>query len=364
MENYILSLIKENNRVIIPEFGAFIVAKENGFSVLFNNFLSFNDGLLIDYLVQEENISKDEAHDKVSDYVAMVKEALDSVGNYTIKGLGKFTKDATGILRFEQVEKVGEPAADVAKDEELLDISSDDNKEDLKEETSGVDKSALAATKLNDTTPIAEVEEETPQAFVETQIKPDKVEEKKNVKKDPVKVANKYLEEDNKKRNRSITIFVIVFILVPLLGFSIYLLFFKGDSPAETQSKIALEQEVKKEIAEELPTEELGTDDMSGLEAGPETRVENNVKENVGFAPEPVVNKPHHLIVGSFSSEANAQTMISKLKEKGYDQCSSFQHNNRFLVSIESFAKVYEAQARQEEILGDRMESWIMTKRK
>ncbi len=131
MENYILSLIKENNRVIIPNFGAFIVAKENGFSVLFNNFLSFNDGLLVDHIVKVEDISKEEAEEKINAYVEKVKGALDENGQYTIAGLGTFTKDATGILRFEQDKELSsetepKPTAvpPIVESDELLDIDN------------------------------------------------------------------------------------------------------------------------------------------------------------------------------------------------------------------------------------------------
>jgi len=371
MENYILSLIKENNRVIIPEFGAFIVAKENGISLLFNNFLSFNDGLLVDHIIAEENISKDEANAKIKEYVTLVKDTLDSVGSYTIQGLGQFSKDATGILRFEQSDELSESSmnAPVASklDDGLLDIALDDQKEEpVVEDITPVSDHQVSTT-LNESTPIAEVEEEKP-AEIErpAPIEVDKIEkeeenrvEQKEEKKEAIRVANRYIEEDKKKRNRSITLFLVFFLLIPLLGFSVYLLFFKGDSPAKTISKIALEQEVKEEIKEELPEH-----NMSGIEAGPDSvdEVEEPVVEE---QVAPVMTKPHHLIVGSFSTQENADKMIDKLQSKGYEYCFSFHHNGRYLVSLESFNKVFQAQERQEEILeAERMESWIMTKRK
>ncbi len=54
MEQYLLELIKNNNRVIVPNFGAFIVSRDAGTTVLFNNFLSFNDGLLINHVSKKE----------------------------------------------------------------------------------------------------------------------------------------------------------------------------------------------------------------------------------------------------------------------------------------------------------------------
>ena len=56
MEKYILELIKEHNRIIVPNFGAFIISREKGQTILFNSFLSFNDGLLINQVSKTDNI--------------------------------------------------------------------------------------------------------------------------------------------------------------------------------------------------------------------------------------------------------------------------------------------------------------------
>jgi len=374
MENYILSLIKENNRVIVPNFGAFIVAKENGFSVLFNNFLSFNDGLLVEYIVKKEHVTNEEAENKINEFVEKLKSTLDEKGTYVIEKLGTFTKDATGILRFEQVAGIGEANSETeAKatkpaDESLLDI---DNSEAAPVKELDETEPIISNTTLNDSTPIAEFEEgpasvdEAPVKTIHSPVFESKLDDKKEEKKkedDPVVVANKYLEEDNTKRNRSIVFFLSFFILLPLIGFTIYFFFFKDNSPKETEKKIA--KEIKK--TEPIPA---AVEPVSGtIDAGP--AIEENEKEKEEVVEEKPAtvqvkaNKPHQLIVGSFSSEVNANKKVKVLNGKGYEHAFVFMHNNRFLVSLESFAKVYEAQARQEEILqNDRMESWIMTKR-
>lgn len=74
MEQYIVELIKSNNRIIIPGFGAFLIARERGYTVLFNNFLNFNDGLLAAYIAQKEGITTDQANEQIEQYVSLVKE--------------------------------------------------------------------------------------------------------------------------------------------------------------------------------------------------------------------------------------------------------------------------------------------------
>lgn len=367
MENYILSLIKENNRVIVPNFGAFIVAKENGFSVLFNNFLSFNDGLLVDYIVTQEGINKDEAELKVDNYVEQVKATLDSDGSYSIAGLGTFTKDAAGILRFEQNEDLTEstalaqPTSSTESNDDLLDIDS--NNDAQPSDDTAATTVDLPETTLNDEAPIAEIEEEKPEP--EERFNDETKSEETTSSDDPVAVANKYIDEDNSKRNRSIVFFLSFFILLPLIGFSVYFFLIKDNSPAETQKQIT--QEIKKVE----PTIQPANDANIGqIEAGPDTTTKKEiaqVEEANSQVEEEVIStvyKPHQLIVGSFSSEANAQKMVDKLATKGFDKSFFFQHNNRFLVSLESFEKVHQAQAKQEDILQNkRMESWIITKR-
>ncbi|MCU4162401.1 HU family DNA-binding protein [Carboxylicivirga caseinilyticus] len=348
MEKHILSLIKENNRVIIPNFGAFIVAKENGFTILFNNFLSFNDGLLIDYVASNEGITSEQASEKVDKYVEEVKQKLDSSGEYIINGLGTFTKDATGILRFTQAEEVnGEE--DLKEENELLDIDGF-VKEDVKEEESVEDSVETPGITMVNEDPLVEVEEEKVEEKFE---EPKLVEESKT---SVTNVTNQYIEEDKKRRNRSILIFLIIFVLLPIIGVIVYFSFFNND-------KTPVKKEVKTQPVEKPKTEDsIKLDDklQGNVVAGPEVK-----KEEKPVVVQPVaIDKPHHIIVGSFKSNENALRYIKSLEAKGFDKCTTIQHNSMTLVSIESFDKVYKAQQRQEEILNsNRIESWILTKR-
>ena len=62
IESYIFEMLREKSRVIIPEFGAFLMKQEyktdnnvtGTFVISFNDFLRFNDGLLIDNIPDGE----------------------------------------------------------------------------------------------------------------------------------------------------------------------------------------------------------------------------------------------------------------------------------------------------------------------
>jgi len=203
MEQYILELIRDNNRVIIPNFGAFIIAKEKGFTILFNNFLSFNDGLLVEHVMKKENIDKLEATDRVNKFVEEINKTLDTEGSYKLIGLGTFTKDSSGILRFTQDEELNtsffvDTEAEESNDE-LLDIdnSAAEEPEEKKEEPQ------VTAP------PVENEEKETPV------VEPEEEEKGKE------QVTAVEEQEKEKKKKQTIALFIILFI-IPLIGFAVY----------------------------------------------------------------------------------------------------------------------------------------------
>jgi len=101
MEEILKELIKQNTKVIIPDFGAFIVKQRNPLQVVFNEFLRFNDGLLIDSLSKKENITKEEAKNRINKWVENIKLSLDKSNEYEISGFGKFVKLESGKIHFE-----------------------------------------------------------------------------------------------------------------------------------------------------------------------------------------------------------------------------------------------------------------------
>ncbi len=103
IENYIVELLYEQECVIIPGFGGFVVnyhpafydAKKNVFyppkrKVGFNIQLKTNDGLLYNYLVRRENISFNEAREKVACFVETIDSRLKKKETVVIPNLGTF----------------------------------------------------------------------------------------------------------------------------------------------------------------------------------------------------------------------------------------------------------------------------------
>jgi nucleoid DNA-binding protein/cell division protein FtsN len=100
MEKYILSLLKENSRVIIPEFGAFIIRQQNPPEIAFNSLLTFNDGILVEYLSHNAGIPYLEASAKISDYVEKLNTELKLHNRLSFNEIGWIWLDESGEKQF------------------------------------------------------------------------------------------------------------------------------------------------------------------------------------------------------------------------------------------------------------------------
>jgi len=97
--------IQKNTRVILPEFGAFLVkeSSEKGFNpsnVSFSPFLRYNDGMLEVYIAKSKGISKEEAAKDVHEFVETIKNELQEKGTFQIESLGFLKRDQRGSLTF------------------------------------------------------------------------------------------------------------------------------------------------------------------------------------------------------------------------------------------------------------------------
>lgn len=350
MEKYILELIKDHNRVIVPNFGAFIVSRDKGQTVLFNSFLSFNDGLLINYICKTDEVETAVATEKVEGFVNTIKSALDLKGVFVMDNLGKFTKDQNGILRFiqKEQEEIKKPEIPTNKNTEqnssadLLDIdTSDVTKVEIIKETIKPSESISKEKLLVIDTP--------PPVTPTPKPMPQREEKKPGTKpvvpiKKPVAQA-KIVKEKTQNERRSLPMWLLMLlILLPILIVLGYFLFIKGDFHpfAKKTPPPPVEQTITEEVVKEEPIIE-------------------EIPPVVAPTPE-ITTRQHHIIIGSFKDETNALQLITKLKNKGYNESSILNYQDRFLVSVEWYSSVNKALERQEELLKElQMENWVLS---
>lgn len=116
VDYHIRQLLYRNDCVIIPEFGAFLVKRisakvdvEADLLVPPKRVLSFNpqlkndDGLLISYLANAENLSYNEAKEQVANFVSEVLHAIQRKKEVVVEDLGKFSMNKENYLSFEAI---------------------------------------------------------------------------------------------------------------------------------------------------------------------------------------------------------------------------------------------------------------------
>ena len=342
MEKYLQKLIKEHNRVIVPDFGAFIVSQGKELSIIFNGFLSFNDGLLIGHISNEEGIDTTAATEKVEEFVEHIKDSLERTGSFHIEELGTFLKDISGSLQFKQENR--EPFAteqifdDIAlESDDLLDISSTDDVSAI------VIDEQVHATSFQSTDPLLTIETTNSQNISNININITSNTEMHTENHDEPQ-----FEEEQKKTQKPFPIWLPILILILLaMGFICYFLFFGNNTFKFFKKKnIAIEQV-------ETPAPII------------ETPIVETPVQEVPVVQKPVVSgSQHHIILGSFADEAKANQLVTNLQEKGHNQASVFERNSRFLVSVECHSSVGKALERQEKLLDElKMESWVLSLR-
>jgi nucleoid DNA-binding protein len=384
MEQYLLELIQNNNRVIVPNFGAFIVSRDAGTTVLFNNFLSFNDGLLINHLSDREEIDTTEATRRVSEFVEKVKQELDDNGEYAIEKLGRFTKDQNGILRFTQDPHVSDlipekPAEDkkeeASEDSNLLDLDSEEQTEAAPSPEKKTEKPKAPEPPKPKSSPSAEkkaastqAEKQSTQKQTEKSSAAKASQAKSQAKGQSATKKNTGAQKPppppkDKEKGGGLPSWVIaLIILVPIVIILLYFLVWRGDNG---QPKTVEEQPKVTDTIQEKTTIDSAAIRQAQKEEEERLKQEKEKEEKARQEKQQAQQGPrHHIIVGSFEQEANATQLVEKLKAEGFDSATSFTRNNLTVVSAASFKTLSEARDAQQKILQEqRMENWIVTRR-
>jgi len=117
VEKHIKSLLYDHDCVIIPDFGGLITryvpARINPVkhtisppskTIAFNEKLVLNDGLLISTIAHYNRITKDEAQQRVAEFVHQAKANLQQQNRFELKEIGNFKYNAERRLVFEYTE--------------------------------------------------------------------------------------------------------------------------------------------------------------------------------------------------------------------------------------------------------------------
>ena len=110
---HIVKLLHDHNYVIVPGFGGFVtnyqpakvhptsfIFNSPSKSVAFNVNLTSNDGLLINTISTEEQVSIKQAESLITEFVIKIREALDEHKPVKLAGIGRLTLDVENNIQF------------------------------------------------------------------------------------------------------------------------------------------------------------------------------------------------------------------------------------------------------------------------
>lgn len=346
-----------HNCVIIPDFGGFVAnyvsaklySSQHVFhppakTIAFNKNLILNDGLLITHIANQENISYNKANGYVTEFVEECKKILFKTNRFELKNLGIFSYDAENNLQFEP------------------DTSSN---------------------YLLDSFGLVEVQSP---AIARKVVSKNQKNLEKNRPSIPYK-ATRFL------KHKTVLYYMLPFLLLigiisvnhkldNFLGLNYSRLFLFSDFSNPTKNAVSsLEKENISNINNELTTDEnllknnvvLSDTSISKMVAEEHQEINNSIKTTENITEETsadnkpdssISNEKFHVIGGVFRDFSNAERLIKKLKQKGFDaKLAGKTNKGLYRVAYDSFTSKAEALALLKTVkVNENHESWLFVK--
>lgn len=325
MEKSIISLLNNNLRVIIPEFGAFIVRQKQPKIIVFNEFLKYDDGFLIDVITKNEGIEIDVARQRITDYVAEANKILESGKPFVVKGLGVLQKDSTNKIVFTSDKDIPLAGGKTVESTEAVVNLEEKKPEPHKEIKPKQVKKPAPEIK----TPAEEQEVNKP-----IQEEPLVVEESANEKQirapeeisvSPPAGESQVAFKTVKNKTNEILFWVILFLLANAIILAWFV--FNNNRVATRNPETAADTTLQ------------NLTDSAGITAidtsvllDEATRVEP-IKEDVAIHE----NVKYYIVAGCFKEEVNADELVKELISKGFRAEKFGQIGNLYAVSYASF---------------------------
>lgn len=100
MNQYLLSILKEVNTIIIPGIGALTITNAATGEIMFMPYLKFDDGKLAQHISEKEGMDINGAKNLVAKYVREIEAQLNIGESYDMYQFGSFLKNTEGEIEF------------------------------------------------------------------------------------------------------------------------------------------------------------------------------------------------------------------------------------------------------------------------
>jgi cell division septation protein DedD len=114
VNEYLKKLLYQYDCVVVPELGAFLTHYQSATfteasglylpprkRVAFNEALRLDDGILANYIMLHEPVTRDGAQRHISTFVNELRQQVSSTGRFELDGIGTFTQNNEGRLQFD-----------------------------------------------------------------------------------------------------------------------------------------------------------------------------------------------------------------------------------------------------------------------
>ncbi|MCX6216297.1 SPOR domain-containing protein [Spirosoma sp.] len=114
VNDYLKKLLYQYDCVVVPELGAFLTHYQSAAfteasglylpprkRVAFNEALRFDDGILANYIMLHEPLTREGAQRHISQFVTELRKQVETAGRFEIEGIGTFTCNDENRLQFD-----------------------------------------------------------------------------------------------------------------------------------------------------------------------------------------------------------------------------------------------------------------------
>lgn len=400
--NDLVNIIENNSRIILPDFGAFLL-KESGNNefkpenITFSPFLKYNDGVLEEYFAKSKGITKEESIKQIKAFIEQVKNQINEAGYFTIEGIGKLTRNNRGAIIL-----VAEGSnTDTINPSEQSSKSKRDTKiKSYKSEQSIVIDNNPILNQAPNTIDLIEMEQEIDISSAEEN--PNSNEEISNANtNNEIQDINPSLEPNTivtnassevitekettmnttKKKKKSSLRPLLIFVGASIVTIIILVLIIRSFvvnnneiivdpipvAPTEIEAKPAVEEtsnskpkdELDKAFDEMNPEGNTNKTITTKEQAAVEEQIEKSVIENASQKNQ--TKEQFYLVVGSFKDISNAEKYSKQLNSEGY-KSEVIPQSGKNYVTVGSFATKEKAAEEKNKLITKFSSVWILKK--
>jgi cell division septation protein DedD len=323
ISKYIKELLENQNRVIVPDLGAFLHKSDSQKVIYFNEFLRFNDGLLLNHIAEQKKIDPIEAAKQLKAFVDETTTTLQARKQVVLEGIGSLYLDNNEKIQLKAEELIAYPIEEPVKEtptkpEESSLLAGDKDLLIIDNKNEDIPSDLIAPSETKPSAPIPSREKPS----IENNLPPVRSQATSNPAPKPIsKPAPKkpagFVPAKKSKSNGNVLWIVGLLVVAIIAILYFFVLRPLYNNSAVNQNKVTTSDTIKKETTLQP------------------------VKDPVKIAPTETIaktGKNYYLVIGCFVQEDNANKLIAQLKSEGFQPEKFAKIEEMYFVSIASFA--------------------------